>query len=111
MKSNGEVYQDDVADLLRALGLSDHARPYSAHEVLQREILPRIRELYAGLEVAVRAGNALGLKADAARAVLSELRTKVDAINVGSAGLAIDRVLALIDDACEAQQTTPEEKR
>lgn len=45
MATNDEVYQDDVFALLRALGLSDSARPYSAHEVVQREILPAIRAM------------------------------------------------------------------
>lgn len=39
--------QDDLAELLRTLDLGDHARPYSPHEVLQAEVLPRIRELLA----------------------------------------------------------------
>lgn len=47
-KSNDEVYHDDVVDLLRALGMSDSPRSYSAHEVLQRDILPNIRGLICG---------------------------------------------------------------
>lgn len=41
-KSDGEVFNEDVAQILRALGLSDHARPVSAHEVVQTVILPAI---------------------------------------------------------------------
>lgn len=37
--------QDDIGAILEALGLGDHARTYSPHEVVQREILPAIREL------------------------------------------------------------------
>lgn len=39
------AFQDDVRDLLLALGLSDHARPVSAHNVVQDEIIPAIRRL------------------------------------------------------------------
>jgi hypothetical protein len=45
MHSNAAVYQDDVRALLLALGLSDHARPESAHQVLQDEVLPAITAL------------------------------------------------------------------
>lgn len=40
-KSAAEVWNEDVAQILRALGLSDHARP-AAHEVVQTVILPAI---------------------------------------------------------------------
>jgi hypothetical protein len=40
-----DVIHEDVRQILVALGLGDHARPYSAHEVVQREILPRIHEV------------------------------------------------------------------
>lgn len=43
--SEREVMLDDLDEILRALGLGDHARTYSPHEVVQREILPAIREL------------------------------------------------------------------
>lgn len=39
---------EDLREILRALGLSDAARPYSAHEVVQREILPAIKRLREG---------------------------------------------------------------
>lgn len=45
MRSSTEVYQNDIRDLLLALGLSPHARPYSPHEVMWREILPAVRKL------------------------------------------------------------------
>lgn len=38
-----EAIHADIVEILDALGLGDHARPYSTHEVVQREILPRIR--------------------------------------------------------------------
>jgi hypothetical protein len=41
------VLHEDIADILRALGLPTHARPYSPHEVIQRDVLPRIGELMA----------------------------------------------------------------
>lgn len=37
------LMQDDMAELLRALGLGDHARSISPHEVMQLEILPVVR--------------------------------------------------------------------
>lgn len=42
-KPDAEVFNDDVLELLRALGIPDHARPVSAHEVVQGEILPFLR--------------------------------------------------------------------
>lgn len=38
------VHQDIVA-ILGALGIGDHARPYSTHEVVVREIIPEIEAL------------------------------------------------------------------
>ena len=50
-----EVAADDVRALLDALGLGTHARPYSAHAVIHRDVLPAL----AGLrEVAVSMINA-----------------------------------------------------
>jgi hypothetical protein len=40
------THQADLADILRALGLGDHARPYSPHEVVQREVLPALAETW-----------------------------------------------------------------
>jgi hypothetical protein len=39
------LMHDDMVELLNLLKLGDHARPISPHEVMQQEILPRIREL------------------------------------------------------------------
>lgn len=39
-----EIHQD-VVDMLNALGLGDHARPISMHQIVQTEILPAIRML------------------------------------------------------------------
>lgn len=39
------MMQDDVAELLRVLGISDHARPVSPHRVVQDEIIPAIKFL------------------------------------------------------------------
>ncbi len=44
-EADQSVMNDDVLELLRALGVSDHARPYSCHRVVQDEILPAIRSL------------------------------------------------------------------
>lgn len=41
-----EVFVDDVRGLLDALGLGTHARPYSAHAVIHRDVLPAIYALH-----------------------------------------------------------------
>ena len=43
--SNEELIQDDVLLILRALGLGDHARPYSCHKVIIDEVLPAIEKI------------------------------------------------------------------
>ena len=40
-----DVQQSDLRSLLLALGLSSHARPYSPHAVIHRDVLPAIRSL------------------------------------------------------------------
>jgi hypothetical protein len=42
-RTEQDVMQDDLAAILRELGLGDHARPLSAHQVVQTEVLPMIR--------------------------------------------------------------------
>lgn len=44
-RSDTDVYQDDVHDLLEALDLGTHARPVSPHMVVQEEVLPEVRRL------------------------------------------------------------------
>lgn len=41
------VMQDDMTDLMTALGISTNARPVSPHEVMQNEIIPAVRALRA----------------------------------------------------------------
>lgn len=48
MRFHACAVQDDIAAILRALGLSDHARPVSAHAVVRDEILPAIAALRQG---------------------------------------------------------------
>ena len=43
--TDAEVMLDDIACVLRALGLGDHARPYSPHLVFQDEIMPAVKLL------------------------------------------------------------------
>jgi hypothetical protein len=43
---SADVVHEDLRQILLALGLGDHARTYSSHEVVQREILPAIRQLH-----------------------------------------------------------------
>lgn len=43
--SASEVMQDDMAHLLRTLGLSDHARPQSPHRVMVDEVIPEVLRL------------------------------------------------------------------
>jgi hypothetical protein len=45
------AFQDDVAAILVALGLGDHARPMSAHSVVSEEIIPAIARLRASRSV------------------------------------------------------------
>lgn len=40
-----DAMQDDLAEILRTMGLSDHARPESPHEVMQGVVLPELRKL------------------------------------------------------------------
>lgn len=40
-----DIAHDDIAAILRALDLWDHARPISTHSVVHDEILPTIRRL------------------------------------------------------------------
>jgi hypothetical protein len=42
--------RDDLAAILRALGLGDHARPISSHEVVVTEVLPRAKHLRQQLD-------------------------------------------------------------
>lgn len=44
-RSVSEVMQDDMAHLLRTLGLSDHARPESPHVVMVDEVIPEVLRL------------------------------------------------------------------
>jgi hypothetical protein len=41
---------DDLAAILRALGIGDHARPISSHEVVVTEVLPRAKHLRQQLD-------------------------------------------------------------
>lgn len=49
-----EVAQEDLAAILRALGLGDHARTSSCHEVVQGEILPAINRMASHVDRAKR---------------------------------------------------------
>jgi hypothetical protein len=42
---NDEVYLRDVMQIVAVLGLGVHARPYSAHAVIHREVLPALLAL------------------------------------------------------------------
>ncbi|SNR32879.1 hypothetical protein [Blastococcus mobilis] len=44
-ESPEDVMQNDVRALLLAVGLSPHARPYSPHAVIHRELLPALHSL------------------------------------------------------------------
>ena len=50
-----DALQEDVAALLRALGVGDHARSVSPREVLHNEILPAIEALSGGMPKLVQA--------------------------------------------------------
>lgn len=42
-----DVVHDDITWILKALGLGTHARTYSSHSLVHREILPAIAKLRA----------------------------------------------------------------
>jgi hypothetical protein len=42
---HSDLPHDDIRAIMLALDISDHARPYSTHAVVHREILPAIRRL------------------------------------------------------------------
>ena len=44
-RSDADVLHADLCELLNALGLGAYARPYSAHEVMQRDAIPTARSL------------------------------------------------------------------
>jgi hypothetical protein len=44
-KSQAEVFQDDIHALLEVLGLGNHARTESPHQVLHQEVIPAIKRL------------------------------------------------------------------
>lgn len=46
--TNEELFQEDVLLILEVLGLGTHARPYSTHEVILREIIPAIKKSKGG---------------------------------------------------------------
>lgn len=51
------AFQEDVRDVLEALGLGTHARPMSPHQVMMREVIPAVENLrgqLAALEQALR---------------------------------------------------------
>jgi hypothetical protein len=53
-KSEGtNTIQSDLQEIMKELGISTHARSYSSHEVVQRDILPKIRSMKSTL-VAIR---------------------------------------------------------
>lgn len=67
---------DDIAAILRAVELGDHARPVSAHRVVRDEIIPAIERLRAAATAALAAprpadaaavGDCIGLGAKCAR--------------------------------------------
>lgn len=46
-RAANEAIRNDVAALLRAAGLPDHARDASPHQVIQQELLPEVQRLVA----------------------------------------------------------------
>jgi hypothetical protein len=50
--SDIDVAQDDLADIFRAVGLSDSARPYSCHKAVHRDLLPRLEMLWKLVDAA-----------------------------------------------------------
>lgn len=50
---NSDIIQEDIAAILIALGLGDHARAKSCHQVIREEIIPAIVTLRRRLERAI----------------------------------------------------------
>lgn len=52
--SQNGVMQDDLAAIMRAVGLSDAARQYSPHEAVQRDLLPRLAKIFDNTSLVAR---------------------------------------------------------
>lgn len=46
---NCDVMQDDLIEMLGLVGLGVHARPLSPHQVVQQELIPRLKEMVAAM--------------------------------------------------------------
>lgn len=42
-RSQEQVFQDDLKEIMQELGMQVHARPLSPHRVVQEEVIPYIR--------------------------------------------------------------------
>lgn len=110
-----DVVLDHVRQLLVALGLGDHARPVSAHEVVVGEVLPAIEQLRAGRDevaAAVRIATLEELRGRLvelgnAYSITSQTRAvSVDhMVRLQSKGHGVDRAVVILDELLtEARQ-------
>jgi len=93
--NDNDAAVEDVRAIAVALGLGGHARPYSAHQVVQREILPALAPL---LDRAATHGPSFCVPVDDANRVLAEARDSASrfADRAAKAEAAVERVRALI---------------
>jgi hypothetical protein len=80
--------QDDLAAILRALGLGDHARATSCHEIVQGEILPAIGRLTESVEKSAQAANEWGR-------VVGRAGSALDALGVAPGDSVVSRIEGL----------------
>lgn len=102
-----EAMQSDLKLIMEALGISIHARPYSPHEVVQQEILPKIRKMEQYNPEAIQTDlrlvmSALGIITNArsvARSTPRELIKNEIIPKINKMKKTIVEVQGLIDDA------------
>lgn len=90
-----QVQRDDVAAILRALGLGDHARTASCHEIVQGEILPEIARLAAAGEKNARAADERGAALVGKQVVIDCASSALDALGVDAGDTIVARIQAL----------------
>jgi hypothetical protein len=106
MNAEQDAVHADLAQLLRVLGLGDHARPYSPHEVML-DAINAVGELRSRLEVAERTAEWIAVQARTAERdrIIALAREKQATYWVGpDDSLAPRRPFALLlrDEAWEA---------
>lgn len=78
LRDVNETATEDVRAIVVALGLGGHARPYSAHDVVRREILPEVAALI-GLRDEIARLTAIGEARGIPVVGVADLRAALDA--------------------------------